>query len=261
MNIEELLVQEIIEEIIQEVYDIYLVREKHIIKIQSKIRQFLYKINNLPNSIKYISLVLSKTNFKCSKLTNDGRTNSNLDEDMAIKILTGDNYLENRIYIPKPRHWFDICVRDYQYNWLPINIKSTTTLTADNTGNLACLVQSLTNEELIKEKSYTNGDMAKLFIKSLKNDNLNKKYKKDYYFLVIKKDSNDIYVNSLKGLSYLNPNINNLPFQIKWERNKEFRYKNVKIILKMVINTIKKPVISWRELFINEIRNIDVTIC
>ena len=41
----------------------------------------------------------------------------------------------------------------------------------------------------------------------------NKNNKKDYYFIVMNKtDASDIIVNSVKGLSVLTPNINNLPF-------------------------------------------------
>ena len=35
--------------------------------------------------------------------------------------------------------WYDILIYDYQYGWLPVNIKTTTTLTSDNTANQQCV--------------------------------------------------------------------------------------------------------------------------
>ena len=36
--------------------------------------------------------------------------------------------------------WYDILAYDYMYKWIPINIKTTTTKTSDNTGNLTMCV-------------------------------------------------------------------------------------------------------------------------
>ena len=44
--------------------------------------------------------------------------------------------------------WQEILALEYIYGWIPINIKTTTTLTSDNTGNLAMCVYSYTNEML-----------------------------------------------------------------------------------------------------------------
>ena len=56
--------------------------------------------------------------------------------------------MPSRIKKPKARMWYDILVKDYQYGWLPVNIKTTTTKTSDNTGNLAICVYAYTNEQL-----------------------------------------------------------------------------------------------------------------
>lgn len=42
--------------------------------------------------------------------------------------------------------------------------------------------------------------MMEVFFDQLKNENYNKKHKKDYYFLILNKDTKDIVVNSLKGV-------------------------------------------------------------
>ncbi|WRB49743.1 hypothetical protein KVL36_04605 [Helicobacter pylori] len=51
---------------------------------------------------------------------------------------------------------------------------------------------------------------------------LGKNTDRDYYFLIINKnDPKDIFINSLKGIQTLQPNGNNLPFQCKWDNNRE----------------------------------------
>lgn len=96
------------------------------------------------------------------------------------------------------------------YGWHPVNIKTTSTLTNDNTGNLSMCVYSYTNENL---NIYENSKMCDILFNKIKNKEYNKK---DYYFIVINKNnSKDIIVNSLTILS---PNINNLPFQICWNK-------------------------------------------
>ena len=58
--------------------------------------------------------------------------------------------------------WYDILAFDYMYGWIPINIKTTTTLTSDNTGNLAMCVYAYTDEmlDIHRDKSYENGKMS-----------------------------------------------------------------------------------------------------
>jgi hypothetical protein len=53
----------------------------------------------------------------------------------------------------------------------------------------------------------------------LKNKEYNKNNKKDYYFIILNKtNTDDIIINSIKGLIILTPNINNLPFQVCWNK-------------------------------------------
>ena len=74
--------------------------------------------------------------------------------------------------------WYDILIYDYQYGWLPVNIKSTTTLTSDNTGNLAMCVYAYTDEELDLDEVYNNGNMSKILVEKLKKKNIITKIKK-----------------------------------------------------------------------------------
>ena len=113
--------------------------------------------------------------------------------------------------------WYDILVYDKRYKWLPVNIKTTTTKTSDNTGNLAMCVYAFTDHDLGLDNliHYSNGNMSKILVEKLKKEEYNKISKKDYYFLVVNKnDTKDIIVNSAKGLTEPTPNINNLPFQV-----------------------------------------------
>lgn len=203
----------------------------------------MYKIQN------YLKL----QKFKFSITNEDGRINSCNDEDEVIKLLI--HKFGNLIKKPKIRMWYDIIVFDFIAGWLPVNIKTTTTLTNDNTGNLAMCVYTYTTEALNLNKSYENGKMSNILINKLKNKEYNYISKKDYYFIVLnKKISHDIIINSVKGLSVLTSNINNLPFQICWNKNRNFQYENIQIKINKFIECLKKPKPSWKELFISNIK-------
>jgi hypothetical protein len=155
--------------------------------------------------------------------------------------------------------WYDILAYDYMYGWIPINIKTTKTARSDNVGNLAMCVYAYTDEELNvhREKTYENGEMSEILYEKLKNKKYNLNHKKDYYFLVLNKtNSNDIIVNSVKGLNILCPNANNLPFQVCWKKNNEFIYQNINKKIKLFIDCIKKPKPSWQEMFMSNMRKL-----
>jgi hypothetical protein len=218
------------------------------------IKGFLYRINNLPNSISLIKQILEKHKIIISTTTDDGRTNSCLDEKTIIDLLQKE-IPESRLFIPKPRHWFDIAILDYKLGWLPINIKSSTTLTSDNTGNLAMLAWALTNHEMDIKKSYRNGQLSPIVLSKINERKATKM--RDYYFVVISKNSSEIIVNSLKGLSKICGNVNNLPFQVKWCDNKKFRFQSTKTITDKIIKAISRPNPSWKETFLQGMREID----
>ncbi len=61
--------------------------------------------------------------------------------------------------------------------------------------------------------------MSNILYNKLKNKEYNKNNKKDYYFIILNKtNTDDIIINSIKGLTILTPNINNLPFQVCWNK-------------------------------------------
>lgn len=210
----------------------------------------------LPAILIYVRKYLLSCNIKCYNKFKDGRHNSYNDENTIINKLEQNTSLMGRIYYPDIRMWYDILLLDDKYGWIPVNIKSTTTKSCDNIGNLAVCCYSYTNEKMKFDRMYNNGDMAKVLYDKLNkyeyNDN-----KRDYYFIVINKNKpNDIIINSVLGLSKLSPNINNLPFQIKWDDNREYKYTNIEDKINLFIDCIKKSNNSWREHFINNIQSL-----
>jgi hypothetical protein len=120
-------------------------------------------------------------------------------------------------------------------------------------------VYSYTNEILNFHNKYENGKMSDILFNKIKNKEYNYRNKKDYYFIVINKNNiKDIILNSLKGLSILSPNINNLPFQICWNKNRKFNYENIEIKIKLFIKCLQKPKPSWRESFMENMRTIQL---
>jgi hypothetical protein len=224
-------------------------------QVSAMLKGSLRRKHHLPNSLLTIKCILQKRTINLCETSDDGRVNSCIDEDEIIRIILEE--LPNRIYKPKARMWYDILVYDYQYGWLPVNIKTTTTLTSDNTGNLAMCVYAYTDEQLDLYKTYQNGRMSKILIEKLKKKEYNYNNKKDYYFVVVNKEnSKDIIVNSVKGLNELTPNINNLPFQVCWNKNIIFKYKHITKSIETLLNALQKPKPSWKESFLNDVRKI-----
>lgn len=233
-------------------YDVF---KTKIIKLQSIFRGVLFRRKRLPNSLFMIQKILQEYQIRLCKTTDDGRVNSYIDEDRIIQILS--KKIPSRIYKARIRMWYDILVYDYHYGWLPVNIKTTTTVTSDNTGNLAMCVYAYTDKQLDLKKTYQNGIMSKILIEKLKQKEYNSNDKKDYYFIIVNKEDNkDVIVNSVKGLSELTPNINNLPFQVCWNKNRHFNYKNIKENVKMLITSLQKPKPSWKEEFMSDARKL-----
>jgi hypothetical protein len=223
--------------------------------IQKVFRGWIFRLKRLPLIMYKIQNILQIQSFQFSHDNEDGRINSCIDEDGIITILS-ENFGE-RIKKPKIRMWYDILAFDYLYGWIPINIKTTTTLTCDNTGNLAMCVYSYTDEvlDIHRAKSYENGMMSVLLINKLKNKQYNTTPKKDYYFIVMNKtNAQDVIVNSVKGLTILTSNVNNLPFQICWNKNRIFTYGSIKSKVMLFLECLRKPRPSWKEEFMTNIR-------
>jgi hypothetical protein len=230
-----------------------------IIKIQKWFRGCILRLKQLPLIMYKIKKYLKLQAFQFSTQNEDVRINSCIDEDEVITLLIVK--FGKKIKKPKIRMWYDILAFDYIYGWIPINIKTTTTITSDNTGNLAMCVYAYTNEllDIHRDKSYENGKMSDILFNKLKIKEYNTNNKKDYYFIVLNKtDASDIIVNSVKGLTILTSNINNLPFQVCWDKNRTFKYENIKKKIKLFIDCLQKPKPSWKETFMSNIRTLDL---
>lgn len=230
-------------------------RANNAIKIQKIFRGFLTRRDNLPMIMYYIKKYLKTQKIYFSTNNDDGRINSSVDEDKIINMII--KKYRNRIKKPKIRMWYDLLAYDYLYGWIPINIKITTMTTNDNTGNLAMCVHSYTDGVLNFNNHYENGKMSIILFDKLKHKKYNRQYKKDYYFLVLNKnDIKDIIINSVKGLNMLCPNINNLPYQVCWNKNKKFEYKHITKNIEMFIECLQKPRPNWKEIFMSDIRTL-----
>lgn len=226
---------------------------KAVIQIQALWRGFLCRSRRLPNFLLVVRDKLISEKLKLNRSTKDGRVNSTLDEDIIITYL--HSVFGNRISKAPERHWFDMKIHDYRYGWIPVNVKSTKMKTADNVGNLALLLYSLTDYSMDLTKSYQNGNVAPILTRHIRERILNKKGR-DYYFLVVNKSkTEDVVANSLRGLKSLTPNNNNLPFQVKWSINRKFDYHMVEEMTVKVIKTIQKPPKTWAEQFLDDMRS------
>lgn len=227
-----------------------------IIKVQKIFRGFLTRKKTMPLILYRIKKYLETDNFDFSKSTDDGRLNSSLDEiDIIEKLL--NKFGPNLICKADCRMWYDMKVYDNYYGWIPVNIKSTTTNTNDNTGNLAMCVYAYTNVKLDLDKKYNNGEMSILFFNKIKKKDYNKIYKKDYFFIILNKtNKQDVIINSIKGLSVICPNSNNLPFQICWNKNRTFKYEPINKKIEQLISVLKKTKPSWKENFIENMKSL-----
>lgn len=241
---------------------LFAIYEPKIIMIQKWFRGCILRLKTLPLIMYKLKNYLKLQAIQFSSQNEDGRINSCMDEEVVIKLLI--EKFDKRIKKPRIRMWYDILAFDNMYGWIPINIKTTTTTTSDNTGNLAMCVYAYTNVsnlilDIHRDKSYENGKMSDILFNELKNKRFSTNTKKDYYFIVLNKtDNTDIIVNSVKGLTILMPNINNLPFQVCWDKNRVFKYENINKKIKLFIDCLQKPKPSWKETFMLKMRTLEI---
>ena len=232
-------------------------------------------MKKLPQTLVYIQTCLKHVFFNLSEMDDDGRNNSACSEKIIISNIR--TFIKTEcIKVPNIRSWYDFLLYDDEYGWIPVNIKITTTTTSDNIGNLACCVQAFTDYKLDLNKNYENGPLSKILIDLFVNKRYNTDPKKDYFCLVINKNhlknlnnpriqENDIIINSILSISKFTCNCNNLPFQIKWSKNRE--PIDIPIIdqIKKFQYMFKTAELPWTAYFINSMKNLhelnqDITI-
>lgn len=221
--------------------------EDKCIYIQKIIKGFLCRKHLLPLVMYKIKNILKNTILDLNTSHNDGRINSCFDEQNIISIL--QKHLNTRVYLPYgKRMWYDISCYDYQVGWIPINIKSSYMNRPDNVGNLSVCFQPLSKRELSLTNNYSNGQLTDMLLYDLYKNILNNSYKKDYYFVVINKNNySDIIINSVLGLNQIKKNLNNLPFQIQWNKNRMYKPVSIQKRTKEVLECFIDDKKSWKE--------------
>ncbi|OOP83150.1 restriction endonuclease [Helicobacter pylori] len=169
----------------------------------------------IPTQLNEIAEFLKTNPYNLSQPLQDGRLNLSVNEEEILNTIK--DYFP--IQLPKAREWWDFSFEENDI-FYPVNIKITTTKTADNLNcklgiyYALCGLLPTFNNEIAWEK----------YFQKLHKD-LGKNTDRDYYFLIINKnDPKDIFINSLKGIQTLQPN--NLPFQCKWDNNREIVQRN-----------------------------------
>ncbi|WQU76251.1 restriction endonuclease [Helicobacter pylori] len=164
----------------------------------------------IPTQLNEIAEFLKTNPYHLSQPLQDGRLNSSVNEEEILNTIK--DYFP--IQLPKAREWWDFSFEENDI-FYPVNIKTTTTKTADNLNGKLGIYYALCG--LVPE--FNNEIAWEKYFQKLHKD-LAKNTNRDYYFLIINKnDPKDIFINSLKGIQTLQPN--NLPFQCKWDNNRE----------------------------------------
>jgi hypothetical protein len=127
---------------------------------------------------------------------------------------------------------------------------------SDEIENIELRLQNELHEIESKIETFMSYDETKKN-KIMKEDEI--QIKQNYFFLVLNKlNHEEIIINSVRGLVSLTPNNNNLPFQIKWSKNKKYVHQPVQKMVKKVIDCISTPPMTWSEKFLFAIRKIEI---
>ncbi|GAA7491867.1 hypothetical protein ckin124_11280 [Helicobacter pylori] len=169
----------------------------------------------VPTRLNEIAEFLKTNPYNLSQPLQDGRLNPSVNEEEILNTIK--DYFP--IQLPRAREWWDFSFEENDI-FYPVNIKTTTTKTADNLNGKLGIYYALCG--LVPE--FNNEIAWEKYFQKLYKD-LGKNTNRDYYFLIINKnDPKDIFINSLKGIQTLQPN--NLPFQCKWDNNREITQRS-----------------------------------
>lgn len=164
----------------------------------------------VPTQLNEIAEFLRTNPYNLSQPLQDERLNPSVNEEEILNTIK--DYFP--IQLPRAREWWDFSFEENDI-FYPVNIKTTTTKTADNLNGKLGIYYALCG--LVPE--FNNEIAWEKYFQKLHKD-LGTNTNRDYYFLIINKnDPKDVFINSLKGIQTLQPN--NLPFQCKWDNNRE----------------------------------------
>ncbi|GAA8145532.1 hypothetical protein NP0151_11920 [Helicobacter pylori] len=183
----------------------------------------------IPTQLNEIAEFLKTNPYNLSQPLQDGRLNSSVNEEEILNAIKHSFPIQ----LPKAREWWDFSFKENDI-FYPVNI--TTTKTADNLNGKLGIYYALCG--LVPE--FNNEIAWEKYFQKLHKD-LGKNTNRDYYFLIINKnDPKDVFINSLKGIQTLQPN--NLPFQCKWDNNREIVQRNFIESKNFILSALAKSV-------------------
>lgn len=185
----------------------------------------------VPTQLNEIAEFLKTNPYNLSQLLQDGRLNPSVNEEEILNTIK--DYFP--IQLPRAREWWDFSFEENDI-FYPVNIKTTTTKTADNLNGKLGIYYALCG--LVPE--FNNEIAWEKYFQKLHKD-LGKNTNRDYYFLIINKnDPKDVFINSLKGIQTLQPN--NLPFQCKWDDNRKIVQRSFIESKNFILSALAKSV-------------------
>lgn len=181
--------------------------------------------------------------------TIDGRLDSALNEAEVLAWLK--KYIPEIKESKEIRKWYDCTYKGY-----PFNIKITMGNTADNMSSKWGLLYAMTGISVEEYKGYGNiNNWAPFNTALVKNVQCSNK---DYGFIVVFKDTKQIFLSSLKRVKVAVPNGNNLPLQIKWKDNLKYSDRTQEMQINYIMSIYKQswlkkvsglePLMAWKEL-------------
>ena len=196
----------------------------------------------IPKILTHIAEHLQKRNIQLSQQYVDGRINASINEDELIKKIQK----KFDIHLLKHRAWYDFA-REDKKEFYPVNIKVTDTTHADNLNCKLGIYYALTG----MLPDFPNEIRWLHYFEKLK-ENIGMDKNKDYYFLIFNKQNPaNIFVNTLKGLQKLQTNGNNLPFQCKWDDNKEYKNRSFPKAAEFILSTFGESIKLRSEIYFN----------
>ncbi|GAA8426525.1 hypothetical protein Hpkin79_02530 [Helicobacter pylori] len=185
----------------------------------------------IPTQLNEIAEFLKTNPYHLSQPLQDGQLNPSVNEEEILNTIKGNFPIQ----LPKAREWWDFSFEENKI-FYPVNIKTTTTKTADNLNGKLGIYYALCG--LVPE--FNNEIAWEKYFHKLHKD-LGTNTNRDYYFLIINKnDPKDVFINSLKGIQTLQPN--NLPFQCKWDNNREIVQRSFMESKNFILSALAKSV-------------------
>jgi hypothetical protein len=185
----------------------------------------------LPEAVVEIRDFLATEAATLSAEFEDGRTNAVINEKELIDLID----TKFKIVKPRSREWWDFTYSDAEFTY-PINIKVSNLHGNDNVSCKLGIYYSLTGIW----PTFPNEIPWEGFFRKISED-IDGNTDRDYYFLIVnKEDSSDVIATSLKSISTLVPNGNNLPFQCNWGTNRHLVERSHEESKTFILSHLKK---------------------